>query len=192
MSIDKLAQQVAASGALSKAEAAKRDKRHKKRARQRAKREKSAAVAAEIWADRDGKRRPTEERRQKGAFVLRDGDDAGVTVAVDEAATCLDRLRIAGRITDEQCQGGQDYAALMERTRMISGGRSCIDFTPVGYDGGGSDHAEARDSRDRAELYLACGMLTWAEMRRVCCDQHEPKDMARLRAGLDICAKFWG
>lgn len=158
----------------------------------RAKKAQSIAAAADVWQDRDGKARPTPERRAKGAFVLRDTEDAGVTCAVDEGATTLDRLNLRGIINRDQCQGGHDFAALMERTRMVSSGRSCLDFSPVGFDSGnGNEWQEERDSRDRSELYLACGMLTWAELRRVCCEGQPPRSVERLKAGLDLCARFW-
>ena len=152
----------------------------------------SAAVAANIWEDRAGKARPTPERLAKGSFVLRDTEDAGITVAVDEACTMLDRLHRAGRIDGDQLQGGHDFAALMERTRMVSRGRSCLDFSPVGHDDSEPTHAELRDQEERAKLYLRCrGPWIWAELRRVCCDGHNPRDMPSLLAGLDMCAEFW-
>lgn len=163
-----------------------------KKARRAARQAQSIAAAAEIWTPREGKDRPTPERLSKGAFVLRDTEDAGVTHAVDEGATELDRLAIRGLITEDQRDGGHDFAALMERTRLVSRGRSCLDFTPVGYDGGeGNEWQEKRDSQDRAELYLACGMATWAELRRVCCEGHAPTSIERLRHGLTVCAEFW-
>lgn len=155
--------------------------------------EESAAIQANIWADREGKARPTPERLAKGDFVLRDGDDAGVTVAVDQEATELDKLRNAGAITPDQAQGGQDFAALLERTRLTSPGRSCLNFDPAGYDGDEApSHTAERDARERAEIYLACGMATFAELRHVCCDLYPPRNLIRLQAGLNICAKFWG
>jgi len=162
--------------------------------KQKQKQPSSAAVSAEIWADREGKARPTPERIAKGKFSLRDADDAGVTVAVDEASTPLDVLRIAGVITDIQCQAGHDFAAMMYRTRMVSPGRSCLDFSPVGHDGDNEpSHAELRDSQDRAKLFAKCdGPLVWAELRRVCFEHQPTKHLPSLRSGLDLCAVYWG
>lgn len=172
--------------------------------RKRARKAQSTATAADIWEDRDGKARPTPERRAKGAFVLRDGDDAGVTVAVDEAATFIDALAARGIISAEQRDGGHDFAALMERTALVRSGRSCLDFSPVGYDGDvPPTHGELRDAQERAELYLAVGTFTWAVMRRACHEWATPEhaaqsrkllrmiDVQRLRDGLDMCVKFW-
>lgn len=153
----------------------------------------SAAVEANNWADREGKARPTPERLRKGDFVLRDGEDAGVTFAVDQSVTELDRLRKSGIITPDQSQGGHDFAALMDRTRLTSPGRSCLNFDPVGYDGDAApSHTAERDTRERAEIYMACGVAAFAELRRVCCDHHAPSNIIMLRRGLDTCAKFWG
>ena len=172
----------------SKLRAAMRAQRHA------AKQELSAAVTAENWDDRpeSGKSRPTPQRMAKGVFVLRDGEDAGVTVAVDENATMLDRLCADGVIEPAQRDGGLSLAALLHRTRLTKEGRSCLDFSPVGHDGGGEPtHAELRDSQERAEIYLACGVATFRELRSVCLEGHTPRNINRLRSGLDICARFW-
>lgn len=168
----------------------KRSKRKLKRAKRQ---EQSAAIAAAQWEARpeSGKDRPTPERKTKGAFRLVDGEDAGVTVAVDMESTLLDRLASRRIITPEQAQGGHDFASLMERTRLVSQGRSCLNFEPVGHDESEPTHAELRDQQERREIYLACGSLTFAELRRTCCDERMPKDILRLREGLDLCVKFW-
>lgn len=168
------------------------NKRERRRLRRRAKQQVAAAVAADIWEDRDGKARPTPERKAKGAFVLHETEDAGVTRAVDTAVTMLDQLAVQGRITAEQAHGGHDFAALMERTRLVSAGRSCLDFTPVGHDGDADPtHGELRDIQERDELYLACGVAVWSEMRWVCCDHQAPRRLDRLIVGLDLCVRFW-
>lgn len=151
----------------------------------------SAAVAAEIWDDREGKARPTPERRAKGAFVLRDGDDAGITVAVDECATMLDWLARSGIITQEQCAAGHSLAALLERTRLVSGSRSCLDFDVGGYDSSEPTHGELRDERERAILHERCGRGVWLELRRVCHEGQRPHSPMRLSQGLTVCARFW-
>jgi len=154
----------------------------------------SAARHAENWTDREGKARPTPERKAKGVFVLRDGDDAGVTVAVDECSTMLDQLRMHGIITDPQCQAGHDFAAMLNRMQMVSPGRSCLDFTPVGYDGDHEPtHAELRDKDDRIKIFAKCsGPWVWPELRRVCFENDKPRDLKSLISGLDICAVYWG
>ena len=161
--------------------------RKKRRAQQT-----SIAATADVWVDRDGKARPTPERRAKGMFRLIDGEDAGVTVAVDQCTTMLDWLALRGHITGDQAQAGLMLAGLLDRTRLVGQGRSCLDFSPVGHDGDEVSERQMRDEQDRAEVYLGCGTYTWAELRRVCQDGLRPTDMDRLRTGLDFCAKFWG
>jgi len=165
----------------------------------RRRREEKARLAAELRQslverltdDKPGRARPTPERIAHGAFALHDTDDAGARVAVDRATTMLDRLALAGQITREQCDGGHDFAALMERTRMVGAGRSCLDFSPVGHDGDTEDPQDAIDNRDRAELYIACGQATWRLLRAVCVEQHRPTDIHDLRFGLNLCVAFW-
>jgi len=150
-------------------------------------------VRHEVWEDRVHRARPTLERLRKGKWRLEDTEAAGVTVAVDAESCELDRLAARGVITAEQRQAGLDYTELMRRTRLIGEGRSCIDFSPVGHDPDVyDDSGEIRDSQDRKELYLACGMMTWAELRRVCVEDRRPRDVARLREGLDVCERFFG
>lgn len=161
----------------------------------RAKRKASPAVAAEIWTDRDGKARPTPERRAKGSFALRDGEDAGVSVAVDEAVTVLDRLALAGQITEDQRQGGIDLAAVLHRTRLGSQGRSCLDFSPAGHsdDDAPETHQQRRDRQQRAKIFGACrGPWVWPELYRVCGQDQPVRSIEALRAGLDVCVKVFG
>ena len=156
----------------------------------------SIAAAAEIWEPREGKERPTPERRAKGAFVLRDTEDAGVTVAVDEGATELDRLALRGTITEDQRQAGHDLAQVLHRTRLTSSGRSCIDMTPVGHqslEDSDDDWQAKRDEQQRQAVYLRCrGPWVWPELIRVCRDDEPVRDVASLRSGLDVAMKVFG
>lgn len=184
--IDDIAAKVAASGILSKAELAAKRKAEKEARRQ----EKSAAVEADNWSDRDGKARPTPERRRHGVWELKDGDRAGDTVAVDRAGSTLDALREAKSISHEECEAGWDFAALMARTRLVSQGRSCLDFTPVGYDGDFEDDTAKADSALRAKIFAKCnGPWVWAELRRVCCEGKPVSHLPSLQAGLQVCIK---
>lgn len=154
--------------------------------------EASIAATADVWEDREGKARPTPERRAKGQFRLIDGDDAGVTVAVDQCATMLDWLSARHRITPEQHAAGIMLTGLLDRTRLGSRGRSCLDFSPVGHDGDEISEQAIRDEQERADVYLGVGMASWAELRRVCQDHEKPRDIAKLHIGLDFCATYWG
>ncbi len=111
MSFDRFAQQLAAATKAKAISAKHVTKDQAKKARQREKRrmkqEASAAVTADIWQDREGKARPTDERRRQGSWVLRDGEDAGVTIAVDEHAHVLDQMASKSIISsDQQPPGG--------------------------------------------------------------------------------------
>ena len=194
MSFDRFAHQLAAATKtmavttkhVSKDQAKKARQREKRRMKQDA----SAAVAADIWQDRDGKARPTAERRARGAWVLRDGEDAGVTVAVDEHAHVLDQLAAKGVIDSDQCQAGHDFAALMERTRLVAGGRSCLNMDPVGHEGNAEPtHGELRDAEERRDLNKSMGSWVWSEMRMVCHQGFWPDRLDRLREGLTTAAK---
>ena len=165
----------------------------KKAAKKALKKAQSAAIEADNWRDRDGKARPTPERKAKGQFRLIDGEDAGVTIAVDEESTILDKLRRADLITHDQCEAGHDFAALMMRTRLVSQGRSCLDFSPVGYDGDFEDEQSIRDNETRTRIFAKCrGPWVWPELRRVCVEGRNVSDLASLRDGLDICIKYLG
>jgi hypothetical protein len=142
-----------------------------------------------IWEDRIDNARPTAQRLQKGVFVLRDTEDAGVRHAVDTAAHPLDVMRQNGTLTEEQATAGFDMANLIAMTRMVSQGRSCLDFSPVGHDGNLSDNAQA--GSDRTRLYSDMGQARWAECYRVCAEGRRPSNMAVLRDGLDVCVKFF-
>jgi len=165
-----------------------------KKARRAARQAQSIAAAAEIWTPREGKDRPTPERIAKGAFVLRDTEDAGVTHAVDEGATELDRLAMRGILTEDQRQAGHDLAQVLHRTRLTSTGRSCLDITPVGYDSGDGDDWQAkRDNEQRQAVFLRCrGPWVWPELIRVCRDDEPVRHVPSLRDGLDIAAKVFG
>lgn len=167
-----------------------------KKARRAARQAQSIATAAEIWTDREGKARPTPERLSKGAFVLRDTEDAGVTVAVDEGATELDRLAMRGVITEDQRQAGHDLAQVLHRTRLTSAGRSCINMEPVGYqslEDSEDDWQAKRDNEQRQAVWLRCrGPWVWPELIRVCRDDEPVRDVASLRSGLDVAMKVFG
>lgn len=154
-----------------------------------------AAVEVENWRDREGKARPTPERKRRGNLALHDGDDAGTRHAVDEGATLLDRLRIAALITDLQCQAGSTLAELLERTRLGSAPRSCLDFTPRGRDDERpSSHAELRDLAERAALRRITGAPVWDLLRATCDEDRGPTDrrgLEQLRGGLNRVAAYW-
>lgn len=169
----------------------KAEKRRKKRM---AAREAAAQIEAKRWIPREGKDRPTQQRLTKGAFVLRDTEDAGVSVAVDENATMLDRLRSAGLISEDQRQAGHDLAGVLQRTSLAPQGRSCLDMTPRGHHGDDTDETwqERRDSQQRRLVWARCkGPWVWPELMRVCRDDEACRHIDSLRSGLDICVQVF-
>lgn len=143
----------------------------------------------DLWEDREGNARPTPERLAKVSFALRDTEDAGVRHAVAVDDYMLDKLLSERRINPDQHAAGWDYARLAAKNRLVSSGRSCLDFSPVGYDANLPDDPTA--SQDWRELYLALGVWANAQCRRVCVDGLRPDSYSALWAGLNICVKFF-
>ncbi len=143
----------------------------------------------DTWEDREGNARPTPERLARGVFVLRDAEDAGARFAVDTKAHRIDHLESTGAIDKDQATAAAQFADLSNRNRLVSQGRSCLDFSPVGYDANIPDDAHA--ARDYRELYLSLGIAMYRECRRVCVEQHKPTSLQLLKSGLDICVRFF-
>lgn len=142
-----------------------------------------------IWEDREGNARPTPERLKRGKFELRDAEDAGARYAVDSEAHRIDQLEALGTIDRDQATAAAQFAELSSRNRLVSQGRSCLDFSPVGYDANIPD--DPVSARDWRELYLAMGVAMHGECRRVCVEGHRLTSAKLLRSGLDICVKFF-
>lgn len=148
-----------------------------------------AQPRADLWEDRDGNARPTPERMTHAAFTLHDTEDAGARCAVAIDDYLLDKLCAKGLITADQKSAGWDYARLHASNRLTSSGRSCLDFSPVGYDASLPD--DPGKAQEWHELYLCLGVAFNDECRRVCVDHRKPRDLSTLRAALDICVKFF-
>ena len=187
--LDKIVEGLAASGVLSKAEKAAKataSKAEKKRRKQ----ERSAAVAAQNWDDREGKARPTPERRSKGAFALHDGEDAGVTVAVDEVPDCLAALLASGAITKRQHDGGRAFAEAAFQNLGGPSQRSCLDIGAAGYDASDGDPDQHREWR-RLQRYTGgafgiCLTVCWEGLAI------KPHALGLLRHGLTQAADWAG
>lgn len=160
------------------------------RKRLRAHRKAAGAPQAEIWEDRDGKARPTPQRRLKGVFRLRDGDDAGVSVAFDEASGVIDALAHAGRITARQREAGHIFEEVSRGAVGSPAGRSCVDFTPVGHDGDEDDEDAVRAQARWRSLRRMLHPAHRQECMAVCWEGKQPRSVARLRDALD-CVGDW-
>lgn len=192
---ERLVGQVVASGALSKAERARRKEEAAKarRSEKRAERDRlRIAAAAEIWEDREGKARPTPERIRKGVFRLREGDLAGVSIAVAEVESIVDALAAKGLLTPRQREAGHGVEDVARGVLGSPSGRSCCDMTPVGYDGDeddeGAAHAAARWNSLRRMLHPA----DRRECIAVCWERRRPSSLDRLRRGLDAAGDWLG
>ena len=192
--IDQLAKSVAASGALSKAEKARRHeaaKQDRRKERRKQKQEDMARARAEIWEDRDGKARPTEHRRRHGAFRLRDTEDAGVTVAVDEQATILDKMEALGTITKRQCQAGHMFNEVARAVIGSPSQRSCLDFSPVGHDGDDESPDAIRAASEWRSLRACLTSGQRNQCLRVCWQDLGPDSYHCMILGLNAVADFF-
>jgi len=194
-SIDKLVEKVVASGALTKAERARlrQQDAEKRRKARRVERERlRIAAAAEIWEDREGKARPTPERKRKGVFSLRDADEAGVSVAVDSASCVIDALAERGIITARQREAGHIFEAAARGALGSPASRSCVDFSPVGHDGDGDDEQAVRANKRWNSLRRMIRPDDRREMMAVCWQNAKPQRIQQLRRGLDATADWAG
>lgn len=195
--IDRIVSDVAASGMLmSKAERAALRAAAKAEAKRQklAERDKQdAAAKAEIWDDRDGKARPTPQRRLKGVFSLRDAEDAGVSVAVDQASGTIDRLAHVRVITSRQREAGHIFEEVVRGSIGSPAGRSCVDFSPVGYDGDEADDESAQRAQSRwRSLRRMLPPKQRQECMAVCWQGQLPRSIGLLREALTVVGDWAG
>ena len=193
--IDRLIGQVMASGALSKAEHTKRREEAKEARRSdrlAQKRQQEHLARIENWTDREDKRRPTPQRIIKGVFSLRDGDDAGVTIAVDGASCVIDALATKGRITARQREAGHIFEDVVRGAVGSPAGRSCVDFSPVGYEGDHDDEDTIRAQKRWNSLRRMMRPQDRQECMAVCWQQQAPRNLNRLTSALNVVADWAG
>lgn len=185
--IDRLVGQVMAAAAV-------REKRleDRKKAKAEARRKRIEQERAEIWDDREGKARPTPQRLLKGVFSLRDAEDAGVSVAVDCMSCVIDRLAETGTITARQREAGHIFESAARGALGSPAGRSCVDFSPVGYDGDDDDEDAARANKRWSSLRRMIRPDDRREMMAVCWQNAKPQRLEQLRRGLDATADWAG
>lgn len=149
-------------------------------------------VRADNWQDREDNRRPTPERIIKGAFELRDSEDAGVRFAVDDAACILSQLRRLELITRRQEEAGFIFERIARGRLGSPGQRSCLDWTPKGHEAEDDTDDEIRAMREWRNLCTMMAQDTQRELLRVCWENTYPRDPNRMRLGLDITADWAG
>lgn len=194
-SIDRLVGQVAASGALSKAERARRREEAKaarRSERRKQKQQDDQAARLETWVDREGKARPTPQRIRKGVFSLRDAEDAGVTVAVDSASCVIDALAERRVLTARQREAGHIFEDVVRGAMGSPAGRSCVDFSPVGHDGDVEDEDAIRAQRRWSSLRRMLRPADRQECMAACWQGQAPRSVERLRAALDAVGDWAG
>lgn len=156
-----------------------------------------ADQSADPWEDRDGKRRPTPQRRERGAFRLVPAEDAGVTYAYDDCSTPLRSAFTRSQISRRQIDAGEAFERLVRAVSGSPGPRSCLDFTPRGGDQSDPEwRAHARN--EFVDLCRVMGQATSSVMLAVC-HAHQgtgPRSLRRRRwqrllEGLTAAADFW-
>lgn len=151
------------------------------------------------WEDKPdrGRSRPTLERIRKGQYRLVTGDDAGVTVAIDETSDPLRDCYFKGKIPAGLLYAGERFEGLC-RSQVKHGPRSCLDWMPRGAGEPESDYQARRHEMWR-DLCRVMGMETSFILMDVCFHHNgtgprrpDARRWVRLLDGLETCRKFWG
>jgi hypothetical protein len=133
----------------------------------------------------NGKCRPTPERVKRGKYQVLDGDSAGETYAQDMAPDVLSRLSVPPKHYD----AGRRFEEIAHQIRGGGPGRSCLDFSPVGYDEG---EGNAELEREWKDLRAFLGFVGFQAVDAACYYHEEPANRHVLSAGLSRAAVFWG
>lgn len=158
------------------------------------------ASKIEQWTDKEGNRRPTPERRKRGAYRLVDGENAGERYAYDDCSTPLRHAHFhtPKKLTKTELEAGERFEALCRIVRGSPGPRSCLDWSPRGY-GETPTEYHARAWSEFKDIGWGMGKVAFNVMISVCYF-HEAtgprRDDAfrwkRLKQGLEFCRKYWG
>ena len=143
----------------------------------------------------EGKDRPPPERVRRGEYRIADGEDAGGSYAIDLASCPIDaaltsgQLRLGSGNEGVRWEAAKVFETLRRRLSGSPSQRSCLDFSPMGFDASDGDpEAEA----DEKELRKALGFRHWRELDAVCY-RHEPINSLQILCdGLDRVADFYG
>jgi hypothetical protein len=138
------------------------------------------------------KERPTAERMARGAWRMGETIEAGIKVAIDDAAHPLEAMRYWGSITAEQYQAGCDFEALYRAQCEVPGTRdSCTIWEPKGHDETDGPIEERRRYRD---LCRAIGMIHESKLIRACVHHEYPRGQQAtgdLREALNAAVHFF-
>lgn len=138
------------------------------------------------------KERPTVERMLRGRWRLGETIDAGIKVAIDDAAHPLEAMRLDRLISEEQYQAGCDFEALYRSQLEIPQARdSCTIWEPKGHDE--TDGPVHERARYRA-LVRSIGMIHDSVLIRHCVHQvpaRGQKEIGQLREALNAVVHFY-
>lgn len=133
----------------------------------------SAKTRTPIEPPQRYKERPTVERMLRGRWRLGETIDAGIKVAIDDAAHPLEALRHDGIISDEQYQAGSDFEALYRAQCEVPQSRdSCTIWEPRGHD---ETDGPIEERRRYKEVVRAIGMIHERALITTCVHQYYPK-----------------
>jgi len=145
----------------------------------------------ENWEPRDGLDRPTPERRKRGHFRLSETRIAGVTVAIDDCPDNVAYLHRAGVINGRQEEAARRFEEVCRGGIGSVSTRSCIDFSPVGYEGDLEDDEETRQQAEWRELRNHMTPVLRKELEKLCRDHDPYIRIAKIKLGLDQAADFF-
>jgi hypothetical protein len=166
-------------------------KRIKRRHRRAAKQTMEQEARARSWEDREEQRRPTPERLRHGAWRLVDGEDAGVSVAVDGISHPLSWLEVRGCIDADQSAAAQQWMELHEAAGFLRKGKDCLTLNePRGYD---ATEGNPTASADYRELSGRLSFRQSAALRAVMVESvmPGPKDVMAFIEACGVCQTFF-
>lgn len=143
------------------------------------------------WRDNpeEGKSRPTPERRSKGVYRLGRVEKDGDSVAIDAAAQPLLYARERGVISERQFDAACKFEILARKMRGGVGQRSCLDFSPVGYDHGEDDEQAEAEWSDIRKLL---GFAGFQAVSAVAYYHDDIRNIDLLRQSLDCIGDYFG
>jgi hypothetical protein len=137
------------------------------------------------------KERPTAERMLRGKWRLGETIDAGIKVAIDDAAHPLEALFYDRLISQDQYQAGVDFEMLYRAQCEVPATRdSCTIWEPHGY---ASDDGPVAERRRYRDLCRSIGMVHDSRLIRVCVHHVMPKgrEIGDLRESLNAAVHFF-
>ena len=164
----------------------------KRRRKLKRREERKADEHEQTWTPREGKDRPTPERRKRGQWAFVTTEDAGGKAARDMHAHPIDRLEHAGVISNDQASAARDFEDLYRACMEVGGTRdSTTIWEPQGHDS--TDGPVEAKERYR-ELCRQIGIVRENALRQVCVFGYEPRraaEIGALREALNEAGRFF-